>query len=323
MNKKSIGALLLTGAVFSMPQMLYAASCCGGGSASSLVLPKFSNGMVDISIDRESYNGFWNKDGDYVEDPPDSELTQWRVNVGYAHRLSERWQVSATLPYVWNDSQYSGISSRTDGIGDAAVSVWYEAFDAIKCVWKVRRASDLIPAAYFGATVTLPTGTSPYDDVENSFDVTGRGFYRLDANLLLDKTIYPWNGTLALSYGKYMERPVNQEYGKYVEPYDKKLGDRKLVTLSGGYSQFLENMDSLTYTLAYAYLKEEQGTLNGRSDPTTGIQKDSLSATIAYSTMDRNWIVKMSFNHTIKEDGYGENFPATDTITMGVSHVFR
>ncbi|MCF6280632.1 MAG: hypothetical protein L3J28_00225 [Candidatus Polarisedimenticolaceae bacterium] len=323
MNKKTLNAALFVGAVFALPQTLYAASCCGGGASSSLILPKFSKAMVDISMAYERYDGYWNKEGDYVEDPPDSELSQWRLNIGYAHRLADRWQMSVVLPYVWNDSDYSGISSQTDGIGDASINLWYEAFDAIKCVWKVRKPADLIPAVYFGASLTVPTGISPYDDVENSFDVTGRGFYRLDANLLLDKTIYPWNSTLALSYGKYMERPVNQAYGKYVEPYDKKLGDRKLISLSGGYSQFLENMDSLTYTLAYAYLQEDEGEINGHTDTTTGMEKRSLTGTLAYSTLDRNWIVKMSYNHAIQQDGYGENFPVTDTITVGVSHVFR
>ncbi len=323
MNKKALNTALLVGAVFALPQTLNAASCCGGGSSTSLVLPKFSNSMVDLSISRESYDGYWNKEGDYIEDPKGSELTQWRFNMGFAQRLADRWQMSVTLPYVWNDSDYSGINSATDGIGDSSISLSYEAFDSIQCVWKVRKPADLMPAIYFGPSLTIPTGISPYDDVENSFDVTGRGFYRLDANLLLDKTIYPWNATVALSYGTYIERPVNREYGKYVEPYDKKLGDRSLATISGGYSQILENMDSITYTLGYAYLKEEEGTINGETDSTTGMEKRTLSTTIAYSTVDRNWIVKLTMNHTIKEDGYGENFPATDTVTMGISHVFR
>jgi hypothetical protein len=323
MNKKTLNTALLVGAVFALPQTLWAASCCGGGSSSSLVLPKFSNSMVDLSLSRESYDGYWNKEGDYTEDPKGSELTQWRLNVGFAQRLADRWQMSVSLPYVWNDSHYSGIDSRTDGIGDASINLSYEAFDAIKCVWKVRKLADLMPAIYFGPSLTIPTGTSPYDDVDNSFDVTGRGFYRLDANLLLDKTIYPWNATVALSYGKYLERPINRDYGKYVEPYDKKLGDRTLASVSGGYSQILEDMDSLTYTLAYAYLRENEGTINGETDSTTGMEKRTVSATAAYSTVDKNWIVKMTLNQSIKEDGYGENFPATDTVTMGVSYVFR
>jgi hypothetical protein len=322
-NTRSVTAALVMGTAFAFSQTGYAASCCGGGSASSLVLPKFSKAMVDISIDVEQYDGFWNKERKYTEDPPDSKLSQYRLNLGYAHRLAGRWQASVILPYVWNDNRYSGIASQTSGVGDTTINLWYEAFDAIKCVWKVKSAADLVPATYFGTSLLVPTGVSPYDDVQNSFDITGRGFYRLDANLLLDKTIYPWNATLALSYGKYLERPVNREYGKYVEPYDKRLGDRKLATISGGYTQFLEDMDTITYTLAYAHLQEGEGEINGATDTTTGMMKRSLAATFAYATMDRDWVFKLTVSHTLKRDGYGENFPATDIVTLGGSHVLR
>ena len=65
-------------------------------------------------------------------------------------------------------------------LGDMTLGLTYEAFDGIKCIWKVRDWRDLIPAAYFGVALTVPTGISPYDDVANNFDITGRGFYRLD-----------------------------------------------------------------------------------------------------------------------------------------------
>ena len=316
-------AALVMGAALVLSQTGYAASCCGGGSASSLVLPKFSKAMVDISFDMEQYDGFWNKQGKYIEDPPGSDLSQYRLNIGYAHRLADRWQASLVIPYVWNDNRYSGIHSQTSGLGDSIVNLWYEAFDDIKCVWKVKSAADLVPAVYLGTSLTLPTGISPYDDVQNSFDITGRGFYRLDANLLLDKTIYPWNATLALSYGRYLERPVNREYGKYVEPYDKQLGDRKLATISGGYTQFLESMDTITYTLAYTYLQEEEGETNGVTDATTGMKKRSVAATLAYATMDRDWVFKLTVSRALKWDGYGENFPATNVVTLDGSHVLR
>lgn len=314
---------MIIGAASFFTSSALAASCCGGGSASSLILPKFSKSMVDVSFDLEKYDGFWNKAGDRIEDPPGSDLNQYRLNIGYGLRLADRWQLSASAPYVWNDNRYSGVDSKTDGLGDMSLNLWYEAFDAIQCVWKVRSVQDLKPAAYFGLTLTLPTGISPYDDVNNSFDVTGRGFYRLDGTVLLDKTIYPWTATLLLSYGTHLERSVNREYGKYVEPYHKKLGDRALGTLSLGYSHFLKDMSSMTYTAAYSDLQEEEGTIDGNSDPTTGLRKRSVAGTIAYSTMERDWIIKLTLSNAIKKNGWGENFPTTNVISLGVTHVFR
>lgn len=313
----------LFGAAFAVSQAATAASCCGGGSSSSLIMPKFSTGIIDISMDHEKYDGYWKKNGNYTEDPPGSDLSQWRLNMGYGIRLSDRWQASVIVPYVWNDSQYTGISSQTNGVGDTTLNLWYEGFDNVTCVWKIRKPEDWLPASYYGLSMVLPTGTSPYDDVDNSFDITGRGFYRVDANVLIDKTIYPWNATFSYSYGVHLERPVNRQYGKYVEPYDAQLGDRQLMTLSGGYTQFLDNMDTLTYTVAYADLHEDEALVDGETDTTSGMRKHSVAVTLAYATMDRDWVFKLSASRSIKRDGYGENFPATDVITVGVTHVLR
>jgi len=321
--KRPYIAALLGGAAFFMGSTAWAASCCGGGSSASLVLPKFSKAMLDISMDVEQYDGYWNKSGKVVSDPPGSDLNQYRLNIGYAHRIASRWQASMTLPYVWNDNQYAGEISRTEGFGDASINVWYEAFDAIKCVWKVRNLNDLKPATYIGASLTVPTGVSPYDDVKNSFDVTGRGMYRLDGMLSFDKTIYPWNAAAQLVYGKYLQRPVNREYGDFKEPYDKRLGDRSVVSLSGGYTFFLESMDTVTLTMAYADLREQEGEINGSPNPITGMHKSSISNTVAFSTMDRDWVIKFTWSHALAYKNGGENFPITDVYTVGVSHVFR
>ncbi len=307
---------------FSSPP-LWAASCCGGGSATSLILPKFSKSMVDISLSAESYDGYWDSDGDYHNDPAGSDLNQYRLSFGYAHRLAPRWQAAIVAPYVWNSNQYTGLSSNTSGLGDMTLGLTYEAFDGIKCVWKVRDWKDLIPAAYFGMALTVPTGISPYDNVENSFDITGRGFYRLDGNILLDKTIYPWNASLLFSYGKYLERDVNREYGKYVEPYKKELGDRVLGTATFGYTHFLENMDTMTFSFTYSHLEEDAGSIDGRPYYVSEMEKNSIGVIAAYSTMNRDWVYKLSFIHADPVDGQGQNFPVTDIVTLGVSHVFR
>ncbi len=311
------------GAFLFLASTAHAASCCGGGSAAALVLPKLANTMVDASIDIETYDGFWNREGQHISDPPGSSLSQYRLNLGYAHRLSSRWQTSMILPYVWNDNQYSGLKTQTNGPGDAQFNLWYEAFDGMACVWKVNSLEDLKPATYFGATLTAPTGISPYDDVSSSFDITGRGFYRLDGTMLLEKTIYPWNTSVLLSYGKYLERSVNREYGKYIAPYDRDQGDRLLATFTFGYTQFLSSMDSVTYTFALSHLQEDESKINGYTDSTSGFEKRSLALTTAYATMDRKWVFKATWSHAIDRDGWGENFPTTNVITLGVSHVLR
>ncbi len=300
-----------------------AASCCGGGSGSTLILPKFKNAMVDVSLALEQYDGFWNNQGQWTADPPGSDLNQYRLNLGYAHRFAPRWQGSVALPYVWNQNQYANLSRNTQDFGDASVSLWYEAFDKINCVWDVVTWQDLMPSIYWGATLTLPTGASAHDAVADNFDITGRGAYRMDFSVLIDKTIYPWNATFNASYGTYLERSVNREYGNYVEPYDKQFGDRFSSSLSFGHTYFTDDMRTLTTTLSYAYLKEDQARIDGQNDPTSGFKKESLSLSFAWATADRGWVTKLGWSHSPTRDGWGNNFPATDIITLGVSHVLR
>ena len=313
---------LVIGAALLFSQTSFAASCCGGGSASSLVLPKFFTHMFAASFNYEQYDGFWNTDGKYIEDPPNSDLRQFRLNLGYGYRLADNWQASVVAPYVWNDNRYTGIESSTNGLGDLSLSLWYETFDTIMCVYDVKELKDLMPAIYLGSSLTVPTGKSPYsDEVTNSFDITGRGFYRIDANLLMDKTIWPWTMIVELAYGIHLERAVNQEFGRYVEPYDKQLGNRRFGLVSLGYTDFLKDLDTMTYTLAYSDLKEDQGTINGATDPTSGFSKKSFTFTAAYSTPEKDWIVKASVNHAPRSNDWGRNFPVTDTFTVELIRV--
>ncbi len=223
--------------------------------------------MIDMSFDLEKYDGYWTRNMEYHHDGAGTDMRQYRLNLGYAVRLAERWQLSASIPYVWNANKYpNGITSRVDGLGDSAFSVWYEAFDSPMCRlgWSDLELRDLVPAATFGLSLTVPTGISPYDGVKSD-DITGRGFYRLDGNVLLDKTIYPLNMSLFLSYGKYLERSVNRE-DKYVDPYHKRLGDRKVGTLWISYQTLIdisETRNHLTYTAAVSEIWEDDGTKNG------------------------------------------------------------
>ncbi len=322
----TLAAALLAGAACILPTPAHAGSCCGGGAATTLILPKFAQGMVDTSVDVEKYDGFWTRDSKYLRDQPGENLSQYRLNLGYAQRLAKRWQASIAVPYLWNDNKYSGISSRSEGMGDTMLSLWYEAFDSVMCRWRYFELSDLKPAATFGLSLTVPTGKSPYDNVNSSFDITGRGFYRIDGNVLLDQTIFPWSASLFMSYGTYIERPVDREYGEYVQPYRKKLGDRAVGTLALSYTDFIDVLETrkiIIYSAALTEVWEGQGTINGDRDPTSGLRKTSVAGTIAYSTLDRTWVVKLTLNHSIKKDGWGDNTPASEIYSLGVTHAFE
>ncbi len=321
----TLTAALLWGAALYFPHNASAGSCCGGGAAATLILPKYAQSMIDTSFDMEKYYGYWDQDGNYKSDQPGTDLRQYRLNLGYALRLAKRWQASVAIPYVWNVNKYQNGTSRVDGLGDTTLSLWYEASDSAMCRmgWGELSFNDLVPATTVGLSLTVPTGVSPYDGVKSD-DITGRGFYRLDANVLLDKTIYPWSASLFMGYGKHFERPVNRDMD-YVKPYRFQLGDRAVGTLAISYEMFIDTSSSrnrLTYTAAFSQIWEGKSTRDDERVPESGMKKSSVAGTVAWSTLQRTWTVKLTWNHTIKKNDRGENFPASDIYSLGVTHVF-
>ena len=300
-----------------------AASCCGGSSAAPLILPRDAQGMLDVSLELERYDGFWNGTGKYLPDPGGSDLRQYRLNLGYARRLGPAWQASLALPYVFNRNRYTGVSSETRGPGDATLGLWYEALRDLS-TWKLRTLEDLRPSLLVGAALLIPTGVSPYDDVQGSFDVTGRGFYRLDANLLASKTLRPWSAAISLAYGIALARSVNREYGTYVEPYRQRPGDRASAAASLSRVAYIgTGGDALTATVSFSHLQEAEASIDGRREDESGMRKEAIGAALVYSSTDHDWSVRASWSHAVKASGWGRNFPATDIYGLGVSYVFR
>lgn len=316
-------AALLAGAATLFPATAEAGSCCGGATSGALTVPRYASAVADLSFEFEPYDGFWNQDGTHIDDPPGSDLRQYRLTFGYARRFLADWTASVSLPYVWNDNKYSGLRSRTDDLGDSTLAITYDILED-KSSWRVYEPKDMVPAVTAGLALLVPTGVSPYDDVTSSFDVTGRGFYRLDGTLLIEKTVQPWSASLAMAYGTHLERSVNREYGKYVEPYHKKLGDRFSTSLALSRSYYLgTGGDTLMATATYAYLHEDDVSYNGVSDPDSGFSKQSLGVALAYSSTDHDWGFRAGWNHAMQQDGWGRNFPTTDIYSVGVRYVFR
>jgi hypothetical protein len=315
-------AALLVGAASLWARPVGAASCCGGGSGAALSVPKYARAVADFAFDTEIYDGYWNQDGRHINDPSGSALRQYRLNLGAGYRFASDWQFGINLPYVWNDNTYSGVSSQTDGLGDTTVSLTYDVWDD-NVLRKGRDLSGLVPGVTVGLSLLLPTGISPYDDVTSSFDVTGRGFYRLDGTLLLEKSLRPWNLALSLAYGTHFERCINREYGKYVAPYRKELGDRASASAALGYTQVIgTGGDSLTGTVSYAWLHEGDASYNGMNDNNSGFYKQTVGGTLTYGSTDSNWSVRAGWNHALQQDGWGRNFPTTDIFSLGVRYVF-
>jgi hypothetical protein len=297
--KTLTGLILLAASAAS-----YGASCCGGGAGSALILPKFNGSMWSLNATQEHFDGYWDQSGRHKDDPEGSELNQYTLTAGYVQRLAPNWQLGASLPLVMNDNQYSGDANRNTALGDANVFVWYETFDNVTCIYKIRGWQSLKPSVYLGANLVVPTGISPYTGhVDNSAQTTGRGFYRLDANLSVEKTVYPWSVALNYTHGEYLSRMVNNEYGSAVEPYRKTPGARRNVSGSLAYTWFLSSLDMLNLSYAHSELHEGQGTLDGVTDSSSDFHKISHSLSLGYVSPARDWNSKISISNALRGHG--------------------
>ncbi len=297
----------------------FAASCCGGGAGSGAILPKFNYFMWDIGYSHESFDGFWDQQKNYKGDPVGSDLKQTRLNLSYAQRLSDDWQMNVFMPLIHNQNNYSQNTSNTYGLGDMSIGVQYETFESVTCVYKINSWASLKPSVYLGATLTIPTGISAYSDrINNNQDITGRGFYRLDANILIEKTVYPYSVAWQSSYGQHFSRPINEEVGQPIESYQKKLGERTNHSLSFSYTLFLPHLAMLSSTLSYSKLEEAMTENDGINDTASGLNKDSLALNFAHTSGARDWIIKLGFNQSVS----GKQIPKTTVLNLGVSHVY-
>jgi hypothetical protein len=72
-----------------------------------------------------------------------------------------------------------------------------------------------------------------------------------------------------------------------------------------------------------AWAHEDQGTRDGVRDETTGFGQTTASLTVSWSSTDSDWSARAGLAHAIQADGWGRNFPTTDTVTLGVRRAFR
>ncbi len=94
-------------------------------------------------------------------------------------------------------------------------------------------------------------------------------------------------------------------------------GKKQHTSQNGSNSSFRR-----AFTAAVSDLREDEGEIDGVSDPLTEFKKQSTALTTAYATSDLRWVFKGTWSHALNGDGNGQNFPTTDIFTVGVSYAF-
>ncbi len=333
-NKKifmsgSIACLLLL-SMLLLPSLSQAASCCGGGGGGGPTLAKDDKYKLDASFDYEGYTGEYLPDGTWKEETND--IFQLRLNLSGGKRLARDWQAGVLVPFVYNRVDAGpGKVSTSYGIGDIAVAVRYELWDDVGYFPRlIVDRTDWLPSVLLGLGITLPTGISPFDDVASSYDITGRGYYIITPSLSLTKSLNYLNGftlSAGFSYGKALERWVTREYGRSVDAYKRKVGDRISWNMGVAYKIGTHLTDEWWWrtipsgiSIGYAGFNEGEQKIRGVELKDSGIKKNSFTFGLAWM-WNVNWLSRFSFGWVPEYDDVGRNFPTTNTISFGVSYI--
>ncbi len=186
-----------------------------------------------------------------------------------------------TLPFVYKYDQVSQTSEQevTD-LGDISFGVQYQPI----------KPDDKWPNTILSASLSTPTGRSPYKINPNHELSTGNGFYSATLGAAFSKTIDPiiTFGTLSYSYNRMFSK-VDQNWSSRVLT-DVNPGDTIGVSMGLGYA--LSYMVSLNLGWQYTYYMNTIYRWSDGSTSSTG------SSTSSIFTVGTGWRLspKRSFN---------------------------
>jgi hypothetical protein len=205
---------------------------------------------------------------------PPEHLEILTLNGAYA--FDDRWQGGLTLPVIQDQREINGGSQSSNGLGDVAFGVGYEAISDLNY-------DPYLPKMILFSDLTVPSGHSVYDGSESTgTGIRGRGFYQLGFGTTLMKDFGRWDILTVLeihrSFPNQEARPGYGESATLGGGYN--WGDTRLgATIAWSYEDPIHaNAESLnspsltrwaTGTLSLSYLlSEEWATSLSYSDQT-------------------------------------------------------
>lgn len=180
----------LTFIISASTNFAYAAPCC----ASNAAIPSL------IAGDQAQQVGVTTSYGSVIGDAPVAGIPVFRadnhsettrtIGVDAATLITDRWQAGAGISAVDRQLERAGKTVQSSGMGDARISIAYEA-------WPEYRYTRWTPRGYVFTQATLPTGRSLYESREvGAIDARGQGFYQFAIGAALMKKWTLWDSYL-------------------------------------------------------------------------------------------------------------------------------
>jgi len=213
-----------------------AQSCCGGSFYDIAVLPLDKKALFNAGINYDNYNGVWDNTGTWKK----INYTSYQVKpvVSAVYRFNKLLQAGASLPYVFNGSELTGLEPNGSGVGDISVNGRLEIFHEFQRYKSGKKYVQDSKTPYLAVTfgVVLPTGRS--DELAmTEAEITGKGFFMTSLGVSVMKTIIKDKFQVALDLGWHhsFEKNYEKNYGVPTASFSKQLGEKLNYGLSFNY----------------------------------------------------------------------------------------
>ena len=263
--------------LLSVPSIVMAAACCGGGFAIPSIITGDDKAQMTSSysysqIDTDVFaNGVWQK-------RTVADATQI-YKVEAAHIFADRYQAGFSLP-IQTRSKEGSQGGQSSGLGDVSAQLGYEYLpDWNYNPWR--------PHGIGFVSLTLPTGKSIYESDNNGLDSRGRGFFALGVGTALTKTWTKWDVSASLELHKAFEKVISnsQFFGTIVPGYGNS------VSVGAGYS-----IGDLRLGSGLGWFNEDAINVEG-ANPSEGSVQRYASGTLSASYLFKdNWAGTFSYS---------------------------
>lgn len=296
-----------------------ACNSCGGGTGDLSVLSLDGFALVNAGVVYDRYLGVWDKDGKWR--PYEYNLSQTKVLLNGAYRVSRRFQFAISLPLIINSSSVPRLKSSGWGVGDLTIGGRFEIFHEFQPKKKGKKLilDRTLPYTAITFGLTLPSGKSE-ETAENDVDITGKGFYTTSLGISLTKSLIKsklqlladasWQHSFEKNYKTYYNLPLNSDFRK-------RPGEKFNYSLSVNYIFNSWHAVSLT---ASGFIQNSY-TIND----TEGINSDERSNSLVVSYTYYPSIpfrITTSFKTGINNDDFGRNVQGSNTFNINFTYYF-
>ncbi len=182
------------------------------------------------------------REASHIEHHANHNLTN-ALYIEYA--LMDNLTFNSNLPFVYKyDRSGTSESKDVNDLGDVSLGVQWQPF----------KSGGALPAAILQATVTLPSGRSPYEIDPESELSTGSGYYTASAGVTFSRTVDPIVAFGSLSYDHNFDiNSLDQKRsgGRVLTEVDP--GDRINGSIGIGYALSYKVSLNLSYQYSYNF----------------------------------------------------------------------